>query len=178
MPIQPTRRCNFAWPIAALILSMASLSCSGTPFPVAATSTSTPLPAHLIAAAQKPNGSKVNIRYRVDGGAVARQNATVTIIFDAVTDASAAVRFTSDPGLQLTGVSGPVALPQGASQIVLQAIPQTDGLFYVNVFTTQAGATSVMSIPVRTGNIDPKLQKLGETKPSGQGEHIISMPAQ
>ena len=175
MPIQSTRG-NFAWPIAALTLSMASLSCGGTPASVVATSTPTLLPSNLITAMQKPNGSKVDVRYRVDGGAAARQAATVTMIFDAATDSSATVRFTSDPDLQLTGVSGPVSLPPGTSQVVLNAIPQRSGLFYVNVFTTQAGVTSVMSIPVRTGNIDPKLQKLGETNPAGQGERIISMP--
>lgn len=175
MPI-PSMRGNFAWPIAALALSLASVSCSGTPAAVIATSTPTLLPANLITAMQKPNGSKVGVRYRVDGGAAVRQDATITMIFDAVTDSSASVRFTSDPELQLTGVSGPVSLPSGTSQVVLTATPQRSGLFYVNVFTTQAGATSVMSIPVRTGNIDPKLQKLGETKPAGQGERIISMP--
>ena len=175
MPIQSTRG-NFAWPIAALTLSMASLSCGGTPASVVATSTPALLPANLTTAMQKPNGSKVDMRYRVDGGAAVRQDVTITMIFDAVNDSSASVRFTSDPDLQLTGVSGPVSLPPGTSQVLLTAIPQRSGLFYVNVFTTQAGATSVMSIPVRTGNIDPKLQKLGETKPAGQGERIISMP--
>ena len=175
MPIQSTRG-NFAWPIAALALSMASLSCGGAPASVGATSTPVSLPANLITAMQKPNGSKVNVRYRVDGGAAVGQGATITMIFDAVIDSSASVRFTSDPGLQLTGVSGPVSLPLGTSQVVLTAIPQRSGLFYVNVFTTQAGATSVMSIPVSMGNIDPKLQKLGEMKPADKGERIISMP--
>ena len=82
MPIQSTRG-NFAWPIAALTLSMASLSCGGTPASVVATSTPTLLPSNLITAMQKPNGSKVDVRYRVDGGAAARQAATVTMIFDA-----------------------------------------------------------------------------------------------
>jgi len=134
------------------------------------------LPANLVSTVQKPNGSGIAVRYRVDGGAVAHQPHAITLIFEGVKDDAATVHFTADPELQPSGLPAQVTLPRGASQLVLQVTSQSDGLFYVNVFTMQAGATSVISVPVQSGSIGPKLRKLGESKPAADGERIISLP--
>lgn len=135
------------------------------------------LPRGLTTAPQKVNGSGVTVRYSVDDSASAQQPATVTLIFSAVEDAKAAVRFTTDAGLRLTEASASSSsLPLGMSQLVLQATPQTEGLFYLNVFTTQTGVTSVTSVPVQTKGAIPQRQMIGEVRVTGTGEHIVAIP--
>lgn len=79
------------------------------------------------------------------------QPTTVTLVFGAVRDTQATVRFTTDAVLTLTSALAPLKLfPLGESQLVVQAVPHTGGLFYINIFTTQDGITSVTSVPVQT----------------------------
>jgi len=125
---------------------------------------------------QKPNGSGIDVRYRVDRAAAAHRPMTITLVFDGVKDVAATVHFTADKELQSSGLAALMTLPLGTSQLALQVMPQSDGLFYVNVFTTQAGASSVTSVPVQSGSVGPKLNKLGEAKPTADGERIISLP--
>lgn len=174
---------NFQWnrmgchqALCFAVALAAGTACVGGPVSM------TPADAHTLAgglttAAQKANGAGVTVRYRVDDGAGAQQPATITLIFNAVEDANAAVRFTTDAGLRLTGtLSSSMSLPSGMSQLVLQATPQTEGLFYLNVFTTQAGTTSVTSVPVQTKGAVPQRQQIGEVKVTGNGEHIVAIP--
>jgi hypothetical protein len=162
--------------LAVLALSAACVSYSAASPSVAAVTVSGPLPADLVSTIQKPNGSGIAVRYRVDGAVVAHQPIMITLIFDGVKNDAATVHFTADTELQFGDLSALVTLPQGSSQIDLRVTPQSDGLFYVNVFTSQAGATSVISVPVLSGSVDPKLRKLGESKPAAGGERIISLP--
>lgn len=175
MPLHSSPR-GFRWTLAILTLSTACFSYAAAPTPVKANPISGPVPANLVHTMQKPNGSRVKVSYRVDAGAVANQPVTITLIFDGVTDDSATVHFTADPELHLSGTPALVSLPKGSSQTALQVTPSSDGLFYVNVFTAQAGATSVISVPVQQGSAKPKLQQLGKPKPAVNGERIISMP--
>lgn len=163
--------------VALVAVSLASMSCAGIAAPLVALPVSASAPPQgLTTALQKPHGSGIVVRYRVDGGTAMGQPATITLMFDGVTDAAAQVRFTADAGLLVPGVNVPVALPGGASQLSLQATPQADGLYYVNVFTRQGGATSVMSVPVHAGTAAPKLRSMGQSKPAVQGDRIIALP--
>jgi hypothetical protein len=149
---------------------------------VAAVSTSNAFPgqspgaAGLRIAVQKSNGARVVVRYKVAPTTGVGLPATVSLTFSAVTDAAATVRFTSDAGLRLLASQASVALPLGSSALDIQVTPEADGLFYLNVFTTQNGATSAMSIPVAGGGGTPKLDAVGVTKPSAGGQKIISLP--
>jgi len=167
---------HHSWRIVALVLSTVCLSCAAMPGSDKPAPIASPVPSGLISTVQKPNGSRIAVRYRLEGRAVINQPLMITLIFDAVTDQAATVHFTADQELQLNGVAAQVALPNGSSQLALQVVPRKDGLFYLNVFTAQAGATSVISIPVQSGTVSPKLRKLGESKPAVDGDRIISMP--
>lgn len=171
---------RLAWRLAALALSTACLSCGAGPASSTTSATATPisraLPTDLVSTMQKPNGSRITVRYRVEGTATINQPVTITLVFDVVTDDTATVRLTADPELLMSGVAAKVTLPKGSSELSLQATPRSDGLFYVNVFTTQAGATSVISVPVQSGNTAPKLSQQGEAKQAPDGERLIALP--
>lgn len=160
----------------AIVAVSSSISCG------AAVPTLTAIPgqpanaAGFVTAVQKSNGSRVVVRYRVAPPPGAGLPATVSLTFNAVTDAAAAVRFTTDAGLRLLASQASVPLPLGSSELDIQAIPGGDGLFYLNVFTTQNGATSAMSIPIAVGTVAPKLDAVGVTKPAADGQKIISLP--
>jgi hypothetical protein len=131
----------------------------------------------LAAASQTPGGSGVTVRYRVDHGGVPGQAATVTLDFSAVGLSLSTVRFTFDAGLLLTNtLPSTVVLLPGPSRMVLQVVPQTEGLFYLNVFTTHGEVTSVTSVPVRTDHAVPQLNHLGDVKVQGNGNRIIAIP--
>lgn len=154
---------------------MAAAVCIGGPWSRVAVVTVAP-PQGWTTAVQKANGAGIVVQYRIENGAAAQQPLTVTVVFSAVTDPGATVRFTTDAGLQLTGAAIPsVSLPLGMSELVLQATPQREGLFYLNIFTTQAGTTSVTSVPIQTSHVTPQLIQVGEAKVSGRGDRIIAI---
>ncbi len=113
------------------------------------------------------------MQYRVDASAGAGQPASVRLIFSGVTDPDASVRFTADASLSSPASAG---LPIGTSELTLRIVPSSDGLFYLNAFISQRGATSVVSIPVSSGKAEPKLKSMGESKPTPDGEKIIPLP--
>lgn len=119
---------------------------------------------------QKANGSGVRVRYRADGLAVAGRPFAVTLYFDAVTDPAATLRLSADAGLQMSASESETALSLGASELALTVTPSADGLAYLNVFTAQFGAGGVTSIPVQTGDAEPKLPARGELKSGGGDE--------
>ncbi len=160
----------------AMLAVSSSISC-GAAVPVLTAIPGQPANfAGFVTPVQKSNGSRVIVGFRVTPTPGAGLPATVSLTFSAVTDAAAGVRFTSDAGLRLLAPQSSVPLPLGASELDIQAIPEADGLFYLNVFTTQNGATSAMSIPIAVGTVAPKLSPVGVTKPTADGQKIISLP--
>lgn len=131
----------------------------------------------LAVVSQKTVGRGPTVNYHVDYGGVVSQVATVTIEFATVGTAPATARFTSDAGLLLVEpLPPPITLLQGQSSVVLKVIPQTEGLYYLNVFTKQGDATRVVSVPVKTAHAIPHLNHLGDIKALGNGDHIIAIP--
>ncbi|MEJ8826360.1 hypothetical protein WKW80_30785 [Variovorax humicola] len=137
-------------------------------------------PRAMARAVKKPNGSGVDVQYSVDDSVRIGQAATVVIQFGAISDpAGGSARFTADPGLTLAGADE-IRLPTGqTTTVTLRATPGSDGIAYVNVFTTQNGLTSATSIPVRVGAAaaSPKLRSAGELQKLPAGDAVISMPA-
>ncbi|MEJ8845715.1 hypothetical protein [Variovorax rhizosphaerae] len=129
-------------------------------------------------AVKKKNGSGVDVQYSVDGSVGVGQAATVEIQFDGITDpAGGSARFSADAGLTLAG-AGDLQLPPGqTTTVTLRATPGSEGIAYVNVFTTQNGLSSAISIPVQVGASAPKLRSAGELQKQPTGEAVISMPA-
>ena len=160
----------------AAVVALSSISCAATLPMLTAVPGKPASTTGFVNAVQKSNGSRVILQYKVGTAANAGLPITVNLTFSAVTDAAASVRFTSDAGLRLLASDASVRLPLGSSELDIRAVPDANGLFYLNVFTSQNGATSAVSIPVSVGNGKPKLDAMGETKPSADGEKVISMP--
>ncbi|MEJ8859040.1 hypothetical protein WKW79_31025 [Variovorax robiniae] len=132
----------------------------------------------LTRAATKKNGSGVDVQYSVDAPVKVGQAATVVIQFEDITDpAGGSVRFTADAGLTLVGADE-ARLPAGqTTTLTVRATPASEGIAYINVFTTQNGMTSATSIPVTTGEAAPKLRSAGELQKLPSGDAVISMPS-
>ena len=128
-------------------------------------------------APQKPNGSGIVVRYRLDGTPLAGKSVPVELALERVVGADASVRFEADAGLRLAGGADPRALRAGrTAALTVDVVPGGEGTSYLHVFTTQDGVTSVASIPVNVGKDSPVLPAVGELKPTTEGDKIISMP--
>jgi len=133
--------------------------------------------APMTTAAQKPGGSGVKLQYRVDAVPQVGRATPIVLQFDHVTEAEGAtVRLSADRGLTLQGNST-LALPKGKrTTATVVVVSEGEGLAYLNVFITQGGASSAISIPVQTGTTAPALKSTGEMKPAPGGDSIITMP--
>ncbi|MBS0342663.1 MAG: hypothetical protein JSS56_19280 [Proteobacteria bacterium] len=131
-------------------------------------------------AAQKPNGSGVEVRYRVLDTPALGQPTRVEIVLGKIKDPNGGtVRFSADPTLRLAGGGVQTSLPAGeTTTLTVTVVPQEEGLAYLNVFTTQNGLTSSTSIPVQAGAATPASKKpgAGKLKDTAEGEKILVMP--
>jgi hypothetical protein len=128
-------------------------------------------------AAQKPNGSGIVVRYRLEGTPSAGRTVPVALALDRVVGADASVRFETDAGLRLGDGADPRALIAGRNTaLTVDVVPGSEGTSYLHVFTTQNGITSVASIPVSVGKGGGALPAVGELKSSPEGDRLISMP--
>jgi hypothetical protein len=134
--------------------------------------------APMTTAARKPNDSGVTLQYRLDAVPQVGRGTPVVLQFSGVTDPEGAtVRFSTDAGLTVSG-SDTLTLPAGKrTSATVTVISEGEGRTYLNVFITQRGAMSAISIPIQTGTAAPVLKSSGELKSTPDGEGIISMPA-
>lgn len=141
--------------------------------------TSTPRLAMKPAAPRKSNGSGIEVQFRIDGAARIGEALPVALSFDGVTDTTGArVRFTVDAGLSLPATyAGEFKLPAGASSptLTVPVTPTSEGLAYLNVFTTQHGLTSASAIAVQVGKTGA-LKLRGELKSTPSGDRILTIP--
>jgi len=133
--------------------------------------------APMTTAPQKPGSSGVKLQYRLESTPQLGRATTVVLQFEGVTAAEGAtVRLVADRGLTLQG-SSTLALPAGKrSTATVAVVSEAEGLAYLNVFITQDGASSAVSIPVQTGTVAPALKSTGEMKSTPDGDSIITMP--
>ncbi|RST47461.1 hypothetical protein [Variovorax sp. DXTD-1] len=133
--------------------------------------------APLTTAPQKPGSSGVKLQYRLESTPQLGRATVVVLQFDGVTATDGAtVRLVADSGLTLQG-SSTLALPAGKrSTATVAVVSEAEGLAYLNVFITQDGASSAVSIPVQTGAVAPTLKSTGEMKSTPDGDSIITMP--
>ena len=129
-------------------------------------------------APMKSNGSGVGMQYRVDGTAQVGRAIPVALLFDSVTDPDGAtVRLSADAGLTIQGETA-LTLPAGKSTAAtVSVVSEREGLAYLNVFITQNGAMSAVSVPVQTGTTRPVMKPSGDLKQTPDGETLITMPA-
>lgn len=179
---------NTRFPLAValtwLAVSMFPVSALADGMPSTDTTTKRSASAHKAAAgpwvtaSRKPNDSGVRLQYRLGGTPQAGKPTVVVLQFDGVSDpAGASVRLTVDAGLALSS-SASLSVPAGQrSDASVTVISRGDGLAYLNVFITQGGRTSAISIPIQTGAAAPAMKANGELKSLPDGDNIISQPA-
>ncbi|KQU82261.1 hypothetical protein ASC78_16805 [Variovorax sp. Root318D1] len=133
--------------------------------------------APMTTAAQKPGSSGVKLRYRLDAVPQVGRATPIVLEFDRVTESDGAtVRLSADRGLTLQG-NTTLTLPKGKrTTATVVVVSDGEGLAYLNVFITQGGASSAISVPVQTGTAAPALKSTGEIKPTPGGDSIITMP--
>ena len=133
----------------------------------------------FVQAAQKPNGSGVEVRYRLLDKPALGQPARVEVAFSGVKDAAGgSVRFTVDAGLRLQGDAGATTnLPAGETvTLTVSVVPQAQGLAYLNVFTSQRGRTSSTSIPIQTGAGPARKAGAAQLREAADGEKLLLVP--
>jgi len=175
MSIRSRSMVSLAW-LAAAALSVPAMA-DGVPGARHAKSTSH-REAPMTTAARKPNDAGVTLRFRLDAVPQVGRGTPVVLEFGGVTDPEGAtVRFTADAGLKVSG-SDTLALPMARrTSATVTVVSEQEGLAYLNVFITQKGAMSAISIPIQTGTAAPVLKSSGELKSTPDGENIITMPA-
>lgn len=131
-----------------------------------------------VQAPQKPNGSGVNMTYRIDATPHLGRVTPVVLKFDGVTDASgAAVRMSTDPGLSIQDARV-LALPAGKqTSATVRVLSESEGLSYLHVFVTQGNNTSAISVPIQTGTARALMKPPGQLERNARGDQVISMPA-
>jgi hypothetical protein len=134
--------------------------------------------APMTTVARKPNDSGVTLQFRLDATPQVGRGTPVVLQFGGVTDPEGAtVRLSADDGLTLSG-SDSLTLPTGKrTSATVTVVSEREGLAYLNVFITQKGAVSAVSIPIQTGTAAPVMKSSGELKSTPDGENIITMPA-
>lgn len=132
----------------------------------------------FVRAAQKPNGSGVDVRYRLLDTPAVGQSVRVEIVLGKIGDSGATLELAADPGLRLHSAASAV-LPAGeTTTLTISVEPQKEGLAYLNVFTRQRGATSATAIAIQTGPATAGSKKAGANrlKDGSDGDKILSMP--
>jgi len=130
----------------------------------------------MTTAPMKSNGSGVQVQYLVDGTPEAGRPVPVVLAFDGIAATGATVRLATEGGLVLTGAETSRSLPAGpATTWTVEVVPAATGIGYLNVFTTQGGATSATSIPVAVGKPSASMPASGALKQSTDGEKILPM---
>jgi hypothetical protein len=132
----------------------------------------------VMGAARKPNDSGVKLTARLDAKPQVGRGTPVTLQFDGVTAAEGATAELSvEPGLMLSG-SETLALPANKrTSVTVTVVSEREGLSFLNVFITQKGGTSAISVPIQTGTATPVMKSSGTLETTPEGENIITMPA-
>ncbi len=100
--------------------------------------------------ASKQGGSGVTLAYRIEGTPTVGAPLTIYLSMQSQTDAQ--VNFTAGPGLVLSNPDQVLASQAGQSaEHSFSVVPQSNGKFYVNVFSSANGRQSASAIPVRVG---------------------------
>lgn len=131
----------------------------------------------MTTAPMKANGAGVVVQYRVDGTPQAGQSVAVQLSFDGIVDpAGATVQLATEGGLSLVGYETTRSLPAGQPATwTVEVVPAATGIGYLNVFTTQLGATSATSVAVSVGKPTSVAPASGALKRSADGDKILPM---
>ncbi|MDM0010809.1 hypothetical protein QTH87_00020 [Variovorax sp. J22P168] len=137
-----------------------------------------PAGAVIRTAPMKAGGSGVVVQYQLDDAPAGGATVPVVLVFGNISDPDGAtVRLSVDGGLSLAPGGETVRrLPAGqAVSWTVELKAPAAGTGYLNVFTTQFGATSATSIPVQVGKAPAAMPASGSLKQGRDGEKILPM---
>jgi len=121
--------------------------------------------------APKRGGSGVRVAYRIEAPA------TVIVEFRGVgSPTGASASFSTESPAALAGPTTVKLKPGPAQSATVALTAAQDGIYFVNVTTTQAGRSSVVSIPVKVGAGTRRLERPGAVEITPSGERVISLP--
>jgi hypothetical protein len=124
----------------------------------------------------KGNSSGVLMRQVVPEKIALGESVVLKLTFSGVTAADGAGVEVTDLATRTTLLS--VRLAQGEQKTIeLPYTGRTDGLQFIVVTTTQAGRSSVQSVPLRVGSGEARLKAEGQRRATPSGEAVISLPA-
>jgi hypothetical protein len=153
-------------------LSSVSACTAGTPAPLKMD------PRGFAHTTAKKGGSGVNVAYRIEGAAQPNVPARITVELSGVTaQEGATAAFSAEEPAWLQGAAALRLKPNQTTTASLELTASSDGMYFVNVATTQAGRSSVVQIPVKVGAGAAQLQKQGTVQTTPSGEQVISLPA-
>jgi hypothetical protein len=103
----------------------------------------------------------------------------LTIRVSMASSADAQVTMRAGDGLILNNPDQVLSVQAGQSaEYTITVVPQTEGRFYLNLFSVAAGRGSANAIAVQVGKGVVQLKPTGKVQVTPSGERIISVPAQ
>jgi hypothetical protein len=125
----------------------------------------------------KKGGSGVGMAYRIEGTPKVGSPLTIRVTMGSSADAQVTLRageglVLNRPDQVLTSLAGQTA------EYTITVVPQSEGRFYLNMFSVAAGRGSATSIPVQVGKGTVQLKPSGNVQVMPSGERVISVPAQ
>jgi hypothetical protein len=129
-------------------------------------------------APQKKSGSGVVVQYRVPGVGSAGVAVPVTLMLSGVyAQDGAKVMVYGEPGMRLSGDIRTTLASKESRSIQVLVTADADGVYYLNVSSTQDGRTSVTAVPIQVGKVKRQLKANGSVQEMPNGERVISMPS-
>lgn len=125
--------------------------------------------------AGKDGGAGVVMSFKIEGTPAVGKPLTVSVNMSS--SANAETILTADSGLTLQDPAQVLRSVAGQkSQHVITLTPQSEGRFYVNLFSTAEGRTSASSFAVQVGNSQTSLKSTAPVQVGPNGERVKVMP--
>jgi hypothetical protein len=126
----------------------------------------------------KKGGSGVSVRWRMGAAPKVGEPVALTIELGGLRSPEGARFEVKGENVNLARATGMQALKAGPpQQQQVSFTPMAEGVYFINVFTEQAGRVSAVSLPVQVGKAGVKLEKPGQTTTLPSGERAVIMPS-
>jgi hypothetical protein len=135
-------------------------------------------PGTWLQAPMKKGGSGVSVRWHMAATPKVGEPVTLTIELGGLRSPEGARVEVKGENINLARVTGMQALKAGPpQQQQVSFTPTAEGVYFISVFTEQAGRVSAVSLPVQVGKAGVKLEKPGQTTTLPNGERAVIMPS-
>ena len=122
----------------------------------------------------KRGGSGVKVAYRIEGAAQPNVPARITVELSSVTaQEGATAAFSAEEPARLNGAAALSLRPNQTNSASLELTAPSDGMYFINVTTTQAGRSSIVQIPIKVGAGAARLERQGTVQTTPSGEQVL-----